>query len=114
MELAISRVCLQNAVNLSASRSYASSLTSSLNKENIEEGVIYFNACVNMLMLGLANTKYNRDRFPQYNSKLWLPLDGVATLLKMWASGGSRPDNGGYVGFRTEGKKGKIIMPEYY
>ena len=44
----------------------------------------------------------------------WTPLDGMATLLKMWASGGNRPDCGSYVGFRTEGKKGKVIFPEYY
>ena len=114
MELAMTRLCMQNAVNMSASRSYASSLTSTLNKENIEEGVIYFNACVNVLMLGLVDCKFNRDLYRQHNSKLWLNPDGVATLLKMWASGGSRPDNGGYVGFRVDDKKGKVIMPEYY
>jgi hypothetical protein len=114
MDLMMNRIVMQSAMNMSASRSYASSLTSSLNKDDIEEGVIYFNSCVNMLFMGLADTKYNREKYPQYNSKEWLPLDKVAELLKMWASGGNRPDNGGYVGFRTEGKKGKIVFPEYY
>ena len=48
------------------------------------------------------------------NPKMWLQPEGVATLLKMWASGDNRPENGGFVGFRSEGKRGKIIYPEYY
>ena len=58
MELMMNRVVMQTAMNMSASRSYASSLTTSLNKDDVEEGVLYFNACVNMLFMGLANTKY--------------------------------------------------------
>ncbi len=106
---------MQQAVNLAASRSYASSLTTSLNKEDVEEGVIYFNACVNLLLLGSVNTGYNRARFPGISHReQLLPLEGICSLLKMWSGGGSRPDNGGYVGFRTEGRKGKIVFPEYY
>ena len=78
LELMMTRVILQQGTNLAASRSYASSLTSSLNKDNIEEGVIYSNACVNVLMLGKVNTKYNRELFPKENAKLWLPTEGVA------------------------------------
>ena len=114
MDLMMSRVIMQSTVNMAASRSYASSLTSSLNKDNIEEGVIYFNTCVNTLLLGLVNTKYTRELYPQANPKLWLQPEGVATLLKMWSRGDSRPENGAFVGFRTEGKQGKIIFPEYY
>lgn len=77
--------------------------------------MIYQNASVNTIFMGLVNTAYNRKRFPSANFMEWLPLDGVTTLLKMWSSGGHRPDNGAYVGFRTEAKsKGKIIFPEYY
>jgi hypothetical protein len=114
MDLMTSRVIMQSAVNMAASRSYASSLTSSLNKDNIYEGVIYFNTCVNTLLLGPVNTKYTRELYPQANPKLWIQPEGLATLLKMWARGDSRPENGAYVGFRTEGKRGKIIFPEYY
>ena len=114
LDLMINRIVMQTGMNLSASRSYASSLTTSLNKADVEEGVIYFNACVNMLFMGLADTRYNREKYPQHNSKEWLPVDKVAELIKMWSSGGNRPDNGGYVGFRAEGKKGKIVFPEYY
>ena len=110
----MTRILLQQGANMSASRSYASSLTSSLNKDNIEEGVIYFNTCVNVLLMGRVNTKFNRERYPKENAKLWLPAEGIAQLLKMWSSGNNRPDNGGYIGFRAEGKKGKIIFPEYY
>ncbi len=114
LNMMASRVIMQSSVNMSASRSYASSLTSSLNKDNIYEGGIYFNTCVNTLLLGPVNTKYLRELYPQANPKLWLQPDGIATLLKMWARGDSRPENGAFVGFRTEGKKGKIIFPEYY
>ena len=110
----MNRVVMQTAMNMSASRSYASSLTTSLNKDDVEEGVLYFNACVNMLFMGLANTKYNQQKYPQYSKYEMLPCDKVAELLKMWSSGGNRPDNGGYIGFRTEGKRGKIVFPEYY
>jgi hypothetical protein len=64
LDLMRSRVIMQSAVNMAASRSYASSLTSSLNKDNIEEGVIYFNTCVNTLLLGPVNTKYTRELYP--------------------------------------------------
>lgn len=64
MELLMSRVIMQSTVNMSASRSYASSFTLSINKENIEEGVIYNNTCVNMILLGLVNTKYTRSLYP--------------------------------------------------
>ena len=64
MDLMMNRIVMQTAMNMSASRSYASSLTSSLNKDDIEEGVIYFNSCVNMLFMGLADTKYNREKYP--------------------------------------------------
>ena len=64
MELMMNRMIMQAGMNMSASRSYASSLTTSLNKDDVEEGVIYFNACVNLLFMGLADTKYNRDKYP--------------------------------------------------
>ena len=60
------------------------------------------------------NTAYNRKRFPSANYTEWLPPDGVANLLKMWSTGGNRPECGSYVGFRAEGKKGKMVFPEYY
>ena len=100
-------------MNFAASRAYTQHLAS-IDLKSVAEGVIYQNACVNTVMLGLINTQYNRKRYPSANFMEWLPLDGVTTLLKMWASGGNRPENGAYVGFRTEGKKGKIILPEYY
>ena len=62
MELMMNRMVMQAGMNMSASRSYASSLTTSLNKDDVEEGVIYFNSCVNLLFMGLADTKFNRDK----------------------------------------------------
>lgn len=78
MELLITRAVLQQGINMSGSRSYASSLTTSLNKDNIEEGVIYFNTCVNILTMGRVNTKFNREMFPKENAKQWLPAEGIA------------------------------------
>ena len=56
----------------------------------------------------------NRKKYPSANYMEWLPADGIATLLKMWSTGENRPDNGVFVGFKTQGKKGKVIFPEYY
>jgi hypothetical protein len=100
-------------MNLAASRAYTATLTS-LNTNSVEDGVIYQNSCVNTIFIGLANTKYNRTKYPSADFTKWLPLDGISTLLKMWAIGGNRPDCGAYVGFRTQGRKGKLIFPEYY
>ena len=79
----------------------------------VQGGVIYQNATVNALFLGMVNSMYNRKRYPKENFTEWLPMDGVCNLLKMWASGGNRPECGAYVGFRTE-RKGKVIFPEFY
>jgi len=114
LELASCRVAMQSAMNMAASRSFQAYLESSIDLTTTDGGVIYQNAVVNTLFLGLVNTRYNRERFPSANFHEWLPLDGVTTLLKMWAAGENRPECGAYVGFRTEGKKAKVIFPEYY
>ena len=114
LELANSRVIIQSAINMAASRSFQAYLESSLDLSTTDGGVIYQNAVVNTLFLGLVNTKYNRERFPSADFFKWLPLSGVTQLLEMWAAGDNRPECGSYVGFRIEGKKGKLIFPEFY
>ena len=104
---------LQASMNMAASRSYQSTIKP-LDLQSVEDGVIYQNASVNTIFLGLLNTQYNRARFPSANFTEWLPLDTVATLLKMWSTGGNRPECGAYVGFKMEGKKKKLVFPEYY
>ena len=64
LELASNRVIMQSAVNMAASRSFQAYLESSLDLSTTDGGVIYQNAVINTLFLGLVNTKYNRDRFP--------------------------------------------------
>jgi hypothetical protein len=109
-----SRLVVQNSLNMSASRSFQAYLESSLDLSTTQGGVIYQNATVNALFLGLVNTAYNRKRFPSTNPYEWLPLEGIATLIKMWSSGDNRPECGAFVGFRVEGKKAKVVFPEYY
>ena len=116
LDLMFSRLAVQQSMNLAASRAYSATYEQmQLNlPDSVEEGVIYQNACVNTLMLGTLNTLYTRKRFPTADFTQWTPIDGVATLLKMWASGGNRPECGAYVGFRLEGKRKKVIFPEFY
>lgn len=70
---------------------------------------------MNTLFLGLADTKYNREKYSKVSpSQTFVPLEGMTTLMKMWAMGENRPENGAYVGFRFEGTKGRVVFPEYY
>jgi hypothetical protein len=92
---------LQSIMNLSASRAF-------------KDDLLYQNATVNALFLGKLNTAANRKRYPSANFLEWVPVDGVANLLKMWASGDNRPENGSFVGFRVEGKRGKVVFPQFY
>ena len=42
-------------------------------------------------------------------------LRGCANLLQYWCTGDGRPDNGAYVGFKTDYiKSGKVTLPKFY
>ena len=55
-----------------------------------------------------------RKKFPSAPLNDLTPTDGISQLLKMWSLGDNRPENGAFVGFRTHGKKGKVVFPQYY
>ena len=59
------------------------------------------------------NTLENRKRYPAANYREWVPCEHVANLLKMWAAGDNRPENGSFIGFKAY-RKGKEVYPEYY
>lgn len=79
----------------------------------MDEKLVFANAKINVLVLGTLRTEKNKKLNPTANYLEWTPVDGIAKLLKMWAMGEHRPENGSFVGFRTE-RKGKIIYPTYY
>lgn len=47
----------------------------------------------------------------KFNSK----LEGIANMLKYWASGDNTPENGAFVQFdQSLDRKGKITLPKFY
>lgn len=67
IELLTNRVLLQNSMNMASSRSFQAYLESSIDYANVKGGVIYQSATVNTLFLGLADTKYNREKYGKVN-----------------------------------------------
>ena len=56
--------------------------------------LFYANACTNVLIWDKLNTMENRKKNPNLNYTEWPHPDQVAALLKLWASGDNRPENG--------------------
>ena len=101
LEVAANKCMLQTAINAATSRAF-------------KDDLLYENSCVNLYLLGLMNSAKNRKKYPSANFTEWLPMEAIAELIKLWSAGDNRPDNGAFVGFRAEGKKGKVVFPEYY
>ena len=56
--------------------------------------IIYVNTAVNVLVLERLLTDKNKKKYPSKNYMEWTPLEGAANLIKMWAFGEHRPENG--------------------
>jgi hypothetical protein len=79
-----------------------------------DEELIYGNACVNVL---LHEPMINeRDRKSATEMKIYnRKLEGIAKLLKYWASGDNRPENGSFVGFDfSRYKNASVVLPKYF
>ena len=37
----------------------------------------------------------------------------IASLIKLWAAGDNRPENGSFLGFNVD-KSGKVCLPKYF
>jgi hypothetical protein len=78
------------------------------------EEVVYVNACVNMVLHEPLIT--DKARKSQHEMKVYKrKLDSIAKLLKYWASGEARPENGSFVGFDfSQYKNGSVVLPKYF
>lgn len=78
------------------------------------EEVIYVNACVNLVLhepLISDKGRKSANEMKVYQRK----LEGIAKLLKFWASGEARPENGSFVGFDfSQYKNGSVVLPKYF
>ena len=82
--------------------------------DRMDEELIYDNACVNILLHEPLITDRDRkvpNELKIYNRK----LSSIAQLLKYWASGDGRPENGAVVGFDfSQYKNGSVCLPKYF
>ena len=89
----------QQAMNLAENRS--------------DEQIVWINAVVNVLMTEeLISEKQRKQKkeMKRFENK----LKSSATLLKYWATGDNRPENGSFVSFDTSMfKSGKVALPRY-
>ncbi|CDW74303.1 UNKNOWN [Stylonychia lemnae] len=58
----------------------------------------------------MIDTKANRESMPDADKSTWLPPDKVADLLRAWANGENRPQNGSFA--KLTFKNGSVI-PEF-
>ena len=82
--------------------------------DRTEEEIIWVNSVVNVLMSEqLINDKQRKS--PVETKRFDKKLQGCANLLKYWATGDGRPENGSYVGFNTNHyKSGKVTLPKFF
>ncbi len=87
---------------------------SDLGENRTDEQVVWLNAVTNVLMSEQMITDKQRKN-PKELKRHETRLKGCANLLKYWATGDGRPENGSYVGFNTSYlKSGKVVLPKYF
>jgi hypothetical protein len=69
------------------------------------------NCIVTAILPTTLDTNQNRKDMPTKDKSKWENTDKIATILKMYGVGESRPENGAFVEFET--LKGGIMMPKY-
>jgi hypothetical protein len=85
-----------------------------LASERDEEEVIWGNVAVNVLLTEELITEKDR-KSPAITKVFNRKQEGIATLLKYWASGEGRPENGAFVGFDfSKYKDGSVVLPKYF
>ena len=67
-------------------------------------------AVVTTILPGVINTKANRDAMPNEDQSDWHSPSGIAGLVKMWADGHNRPENGSFALLKNE--RGSVV-PEF-
>lgn len=79
----------------------------------MEENIVYANAGVNVMLYPrrLVNLKqaFQKSEQKQQDNK----IISIAALMKLWAAGDNRPENGSIIGFNVD-KSGKVCLPQYY
>jgi len=82
--------------------------------DRTDQQLVWMNATINLLLSEQIISEKQRKN-PKEVKKLENKLRGSANLLKYWATGDGRPENGSFVGFRTDYyKSGKVTLPKFY
>lgn len=78
------------------------------------EEVIWSNVSVNVLLN--EDLISEKDRKSPASMKVFnRKQEGIATMLKYWASGEGRPENGSFVGFDfSQYKDGSVVLPKFF
>lgn len=58
----------------------------------------------------MIDTKANRDAMPDQDKSSWLPPEKIAMLVRGWADGENRPENGSFVKLEY---KNQSVVPEF-
>jgi hypothetical protein len=83
-----------------------------LSTDRQEEDLVYTNAGVNVVFYPkLMTEKERKARFEM--SRYLRKQKSMSDLVKRWATGDNRPENGCFVGF-TLNKSGRVCLPLYY
>ena len=78
-----------------------------------EENIVYANAGINIMLYPrkpvVLKQAFKKSELKQQANK----TTSIASLIKLWAAGDNRPENGSILGFDVD-KSGKVCLPKYY
>lgn len=58
----------------------------------------------------MIDTQVNRDAMPDADKSSWLPPEKIAELVRAWADGENRPENGSFAKLEY---KNLTVVPEF-
>ena len=62
------------------------------------------------ILPGTIDTLANRESMPDEDKTGWLPPDKIADVLRAWADGENRPENGSFAKLNY---KNQCVVPEF-
>lgn len=81
----------------------------------LREDIVYENARITTFACDQLIQERTKKLYPGRNvNKDFLDMKKVASMIKHWSAGESRPVNGTYFTFENMGKNGAYVMPRFY
>ena len=97
----------EGPVNFAYAYAMSKSATHALALQMAERSEIPASSTVVTILPKVIDTPMNRRDMPDADHSSWAPSDKVAMMVRGWADGENRPENGSYV--KIEYEKGSVF-----